>query len=508
MAFVNVEDTNNYKSIYQNDYAQQSLMTFDNNNDVTVANTFIVNDNEMIAAVGFYNLQEAKCTINVHIWSGNSYNMRSISEDNYLPGYHTVKLKNQMAIKVGDKVRIEIRFKSNYNIVLPCDTNTAKDGVLGIKFYTAIDPNVGMSYIESKDIIKDYDTNAITMGLLKDKNGNFIVDGVGSINELDDNARAKNIYVFKTTTKGEIILSKILNPSIYDFIIDFGDNSVVSGSSKHVSVKVNKLSTKLFSNDACKVEDKLKFTLKHGNTVLANKPLDITINGVTSHLITNINGEVVIELKKAIKHDMKVNFNGDTIYNYDTIYHTVNVQKKTIAISQKTTEITYKNGDVVKVKVDKPNISVKLTLGGKTYTKTSDAKGIASFKVGKTPKTYTSKCYINNPNYQGKSNSKLKIKPLKLDVKYSPGRTLKKNKDLTLTFTKSDDKNKKISGIKINYKIEGHNKNYKTTNKNGAVTFKTSSLKVGKYTFTYWVSKTKYNFSRDGRVSTTIKITK
>ena len=159
----------------------------------------------------------------------------------------------------------------------------------------------------------------------------------------------------------------------------------------------------------------------------------------------------------------------------------------------------------------KPNISVKLTLGGKTYTKTSDAKGIASFKVGKKPKTYTSKCYIKNPNYQGEINSKLKIKPLNLDVKYSPGLTLKKNKDLTLTFTKNGDKNKKISGIKIKYKIGGHKENYKTTNKNGAVTFKTSSLKVGKYTFTYWVSKTKYYFGvkdRKVKVSTTIKITK
>ena len=259
-----------------------------------------------------YNLQDAKCTIKVHVWSGNSYSMSSISEDNYLPGYHTVKLKNQMPIKVGDKIRIEVRLKSNHNITLPCDTNTAST-VLGIKFYTAADSNVLMSYIESKDITKDYDANAITVGLLKDKNGDFIVGGVGKINELNDECRVKNMYVFKSTAKGEIILSKILNPSIYDFIISFEGNSVFTGSSKHVSVKVNKLSTKLFINEACKVEDKMKFTLKHDNTVLANKPLDITINGVLHHLITNTNGEVEIELKNAIKHNIKVNFNGDTI---------------------------------------------------------------------------------------------------------------------------------------------------------------------------------------------------
>ena len=124
-----------------------------------------------------------------------------------------------------------------------------------------------------------------------------------------------------------------------------------------------------------------------------------------------------------------------------------------LTLTKETKEITYKNGDVIKVDVGKSNVVVKLSLGGKTYTGKSNNKNIASFSVGKKPGNYKVKFYIKDSNYKGSKKSSITINQLPLEVNYSPGLTLKKNKDLTLTFI--NHKNKiKYMVLKLNTRLK------------------------------------------------------
>ena len=72
---------------------------------------------------------------------------------------------------------------------------------------------------------------------------------------------------------------------------------------------------------------------------------------------------------------------------------------------------------------------------------------------------------------------------------------------------KLSNKDKKgIGGIKVKYQFKGHDVKYKTTNDEGKITFKTSTLKVGKHTFYIKVSTKKYKFNNNGKQKTiTIK---
>ena len=87
-----------------------------------------------------------------------------------------------------------------------------------------------------------------------------------------------------------------------------------------------------------------------------------------------------------------------------------------LTLTKETKEITYKNGDVIKVDVGKSNVVVKLSLGGKTYTGKSNSKNIASFSVGKKPGYYKVKYYIENSNYKGSKKSFITINQLPLEV--------------------------------------------------------------------------------------------
>ena len=526
MAFVNVEDPNNYKSIYQNDYAHRGVIQPFGVNVMSFYNKFVANDDEMITAVGFYNLQESECIVEVWVNNEKKYNS---SKTSFLPGYHTVKLNTEISVKKGDNFEIRVKFNSKYSISvtignykLPTNNsyyyygNGDNKGQLytlgdfGIKAYTSFPYNNGhVSYIESKDVTKDYDNNAITMGLLKDKDTmNIIKNGKGYIKLMDKYNKPIGSYDFISNDNGEIILTNILNPGSYDFNLIFNGNAIFSGCSKHISVKINKLATQIFCNDACIVEETLKFTLKHGNAILANRALDVYVNGEYRHLITNANGEIDIYLNDAIHYSISILFYGDVIFESLSHGYSLEVKKKNLDIELKNMAITYKNGDKIKVKVGKPNINVKLTIKGKTYSRNSDANGLVSFDVGKKPGIYTATFSIAHSKYQGTITKNLNIAQLKLNDNYSPGRKLTyKKHDLTLILSNKDS-NKGIDGIKIKYKIEGHGINYKTTSNGGKITFKTSSLKTGSYAFAFRVTKSKYIFASDGKRTTDIKIVK
>lgn len=161
------------------------------------------------------------------------------------------------------------------------------------------------------------------------------------------------------------------------------------------------------------------------------------------------------------------------------------IKKQNIKIVPRITEnnaltMYYGAGKYYKVKVldDDGNIakgvSVKFTINGKTYARTTDSKGYASIKISLEVGKYTIAA-----DYKGfKVSNKVTIKStiITKDIKVKKGKTIK--------FTaKLVNKNGKIlKNKKITFKFKGKTYKVKTNKKGKAVLKITKKYKKGKYT--------------------------
>ena len=120
--------------------------------------------------------------------------------------------------------------------------------------------------------------------------------------------------------------------------------------------------------------------------------------------------------------------------------------------------------------------SGKTTINGKTYTRTTNSNGYASFKITLNPKTYTI-----TANYKGyKVSNKVVVKPT-LILK---DRTVKKSRTFSYTVKLLNNKGKIIKSKYVTVKFKGKTYKAKTSSK-GIATFKIKvNSKVGKFTIT------------------------
>ena len=160
---------------------------------------------------------------------------------------------------------------------------------------------------------------------------------------------------------------------------------------------------------------------KNGNA-LANKPVQIGFNGVVYDRVTDENGtaRLQINLKAAGTYTFAVAYLGDDQYNGSFIVAkiTVNKQKGTLTVpaktykasaATKTLTATFKSakGGLVAGK------KVTFTVNGKTYTATTNDKGVATVKVSLNKKgtySFTAKFAGDNQYAAISKTAKLTIK--------------------------------------------------------------------------------------------------
>ena len=160
---------------------------------------------------------------------------------------------------------------------------------------------------------------------------------------------------------------------------------------------------------------------KNGNA-LANKPVQIGFNGVVYDRVTDENGtaKLQINLKAAGTYTFAVAYLGDDQYNGSFVVAkiTVNKQKGTLTVpaktykasaATKTLTATFKSakGGLVAVK------KVTFTVNGKTYTATTNDKGVATVKVSLNKKgtySFTAKFAGDNQYAAISKTAKLTIK--------------------------------------------------------------------------------------------------
>ena len=228
----------------------------------------------------------------------------------------------------------------------------------------------------------------------------------------------------------------------------------------------------------------------------ATGTLTVTVDGIP-YTQSLSNGKATVSIPELAEgsHNITVTYSGDGKYA-QTSKSSVVVKEHVpvIKLTASNLSMLYTSGKYFKVRLTSDgqplaNKQVKITINGKTYTKTTDKNGYASMKISLAPKAYSVKATYGNVTITKKVavksiitakniNAKRSAKTVKIKVtlKKVNGKYLK-NKKVTLKFNKKTFKAK--------------------TNKKGVVTFTIKNsvykkLKVGKkYTYQVIYGKNK-----------------
>ena len=239
-----------------------------------------------------------------------------------------------------------------------------------------------------------------------------------------------------------------------------------------------------------------KVTLKtlDGKTI-ANKEVTISFNNEVIKVTTDANGvaEFSFDLNKKGTYPVSIAFLGDREYKgaFTTATITIDPIKTSLTASAKTYLATAKtksftatlkdaNGNIL------ANKKVTFTVNGKTYTATTNAKGVATVKLALTAaKTYTVTIKFAGDSVYAASTVSAKVKLNKEKTKITaPKKTFKRTaKTKKVVITLKNSKGKAIAKKKVTL-IVNKKKYTVKTNKKGKATFKVKLTKRGTFKYT------------------------
>ncbi len=313
--------------------------------------------------------------------------------------------------------------------------------------------------------VTDQYGNALDVG-----NVTFTVDGTQYVVKLS-NGTSRLDYCFKNLGINNVYVTYNGLDRYYD----------LSNASANLCVN-----TTILSNDATRTYDsKYSFTLldNYGNPLNQTAVL-VTVGSKNYEVITDENGTGIIDITLSpATYSAKIT---------NPINNEVKVQ--TIKVLPRINEnkgltMYYGAGKYYKVRVfdDEGNVAKKVkvtfTINNKKYTRTTDDKGYASFKISLNPAKYTI-----TAEYKGfKVSNKITVKStiITKNIKVKKGKTIK--------FTaKLVNKNGKIlKNKKVTFKFKGKTYKIKTNMKGKAILKINKKYKKGKYTITTSYGKLK-----------------
>ncbi len=303
--------------------------------------------------------------------------------------------------------------------------------------------------------VKDQYGNPVNYGAVT-----FTVDNVNYTIEVD-NGIADFSYSFKNLGSNHI-------SAVYNGLYYYKS----SKDSSDVNVKTTVISD--YAVKTLNSQYSFKLLDNYGNP-LKNVNVTVKLNSKSYKLTSDANGNV----------KLTVDLTPGTYSMVITNPSTKEIKTQKIKVTSRLTEnkavkMYYGAGTSYSVKVfdDDGNIAkgvkVKFTINGKSYTRTTDSNGYASFKISLEPGTYTI-----TAEYKGyKVSNKVTVK----STIVTKDKSVKKGKTIKFTAKLLNSKGKILKNKKITFKFKG--KTYKIkTNKKGIATLKiTKKYKVGKYT--------------------------
>ena len=305
----------------------------------------------------------------------------------------------------------------------------------------------------------------------------------------------------------------LTNHSIEVLTFNGSESNVIEGNTFIKKVK----SIIVVSDSSYKLDNLNKIisvTLKdEEGKAIANSYVEISVNGQKYTAETNTKGIATVKVTlNAVKtYDISVKFNGGEYFFASTGNGKITVTKGTssltsptktytVTTASKTITATLKDGSGKII----ANKKVTATVNGKTYTATTNSKGVATFKLTlKSVKTFTVSLKFAGDSYYTASSKSIKVKVTKTKTKLTvPKKTYKKAaKVKKLTATLKDQTGKVIKSKKVTFTVNGKKYTAKT-NKKGVATVKVklSRKKTYKVTVKFAGDKTYYAVKKTGKV--------
>ena len=227
----------------------------------------------------------------------------------------------------------------------------------------------------------------------------------------------------------------------------------------------------------------------------ATGTLTVTVDG-KNYTGTLTNGKATVSIPELAEgsHNITVTYSGDG--KYSPITKTSVVVKEHVPVIKfiaSNLNMLYTSGKYFKVRLTSdgkalPNQKVKITINGKTYSKTTDKNGYASLKISLPPKAYTVKATYGNLTITKKVTVKSIISAKNINAK-------KSSKSIKIKVTLKKVNKKYLKNKKVTLKF--NKKTFKVkTNKKGVATFTIKNsvykkLKTKNYTYQVIYAKDK-----------------
>ena len=240
----------------------------------------------------------------------------------------------------------------------------------------------------------------------------------------------------------------------------------------------------------------LQFTLKTtGGMVLANQVVKVVFNNQMYELTTDANGVAKLSfvLNKAGTYNVEFFYLGDDNYRGSDATAKIKINKiatKTTSAAKTYLATASSKAISATLKDAKGNVlankKVTFTVNGKTYTATTNAKGVATVKLALTAaKTYTVSIKFAGDSVYDASTVSAKVKLNKEATKINaPAKTFKrKAKTKKVVITLRNSKNKVVANKKVVLTVNKKNYTVKT-NKKGQATFNIKLTKKGTFKYT------------------------
>lgn len=321
-----------------------------------------------------------------------------------------------------------------------------------------------------------------------------------------------------TDNNGYVYLN--INPEVGTYNINVvydGDDYYKSTSiSKTVTIKEH-LATTLTGENLIKYygdSNNFKVKLTSGNTVLTGKTISFKVNGVTYNSVTNSEGYAFLSADfKTGTYTITCLFDGDLDYLSSTITRTLTINKKTTNIIANNLVIPPQSSIMYNISLKSNNNSlkdktVKFTVNGVTYTKTTNNNGLATLNnINLNPGTYTITIVFEGDDYYSNSSvsKTIIIREQSNTILIINELTKFYGSNESLNIILKDEFNNLLSNQNIIFKI--NNKNYTRTTNNQGIASININLLPGTYSIGVYYEETTNHKNTNATTNIIIKTT-
>ncbi|WP_405291584.1 lectin like domain-containing protein [Methanobrevibacter sp.] len=451
MAFTDVEDTTNYKDIYQYDILGNTYESLGfGTNTAYLANQFTAISDNQLSAFGLYTYGKSAYSVDIYVNNDLKY-----SQEGNLGygGYHTVKLNQLVDLTCGDIFRLNVRL-TTYDSIFPIAIESARNG-----YSSKANASLNQSFVSADgihwiDIAQDLEMLKVS-GCFYNKTlerANVCLKAyTANSGNLKLNVSSSQPYFYK----GDEITLTFNLENIGDYTTNIDLTFTLDSSIVNVNV-----SKGIFSNNVWKIDD-----LKNNERAI----LSITVKMLENKDLSQ--GSVLIQSLDKIKNNNEVvNFNLTYQGFTDIIAENVTSLSKSCEI----VNISLVDLDLMPVS----NADVIVNLNGENVTFTTDNSGILRLNIDLFEGSYLCKVYFFGNEKYRPSNSTFNVNIFK-----RPSILIDVNKTVfyyleDISVLLINESGNPLANKLITFKV-GNNVYNSTTDNNGFCNF--TGLKEGNY---------------------------